>query len=177
MSFCSPVITRILRHLRSVMILAVSLALSNIAAAEAPSAETSQIKVSVRTIQASGPRQLQPTSGEQPAGVTLDDSLNDLKAKLDLLPFSSFKLIASKEQHISLKQRDSLHLPNGQTLSFRPIYMEKERVGMWLHWKDTDGSDILNTRIHFDADESVLTGTDFEENEGRILAIRADKIH
>jgi hypothetical protein len=46
---------------------------------------------------------------------------------------------------------------------------------MWLSWKDTDGSDILNTRVHFDSDDSVLTGTDYPDNEGRILAIRAIK--
>ena len=105
----------------------------------------------------------------------MEESLSDLKSQLALLPFSAFHLISSKEEEISLKKKESFRLPNGQSLTFRPMYMEKERVGMWLSWKDTDGSDILNTRIHFNADESVLTGTDYLENEGRILAIRAVK--
>jgi len=136
------------------------------------SCEHSKVKVVVRTIQATGSR-TDPTN-QSP---TVEDSLADLKPQLALLPFSNFHLISSKEEEISLKQKESFRLPNGQTLTFRPVYMEKERVGMWLSWKDTDGSDILNTRVHFDSDDSVLTGTDYHDNEGRILAIRAIKPH
>jgi hypothetical protein len=136
------------------------------------SCEHAKVKVVVRTIQATGPR---ASSSGQAQTTSLDDSLADLKPQLALLPFSAFHLISSKEEEISLKKRESFRLPNGQTLTFRPMYMEKERVGLWLSWKDTDGSDILNTRIHFDADDSVLTGTDYQDNEGRILAIRAVK--
>jgi len=141
------------------------------------SCEHSKVKVVVRTIQATGPRPstTAPASTPQAEALSLEESLADLKPQLALLPFSTFHLIASKEGEISLKKKESFRLPNGQTLTFRPMYMEKERVGMWLSWKDTDGSDILNTRIHFDADDSVLTGTDYHDNEGRILAIRAVK--
>lgn len=135
--------------------------------------EGTKIKLVVRTIQASEPRPANAHEKSDISTITLEESLTDLKPKLTLLPFSSFRLISRKEQEISLKKKESLQLPNGQTLSFRPMYMEKDRVCMWLSWKDADGSDILNTRIHFDADESVLTGTDYHENEGRILAIRA----
>lgn len=133
------------------------------------------IKVIVRTIQASGPRQANTQDKQDSNSISLEASLADLKAKLALLPFNSFRLISSQEQEISLKKKDSFRLPNGQSLTFRPMYMEQERVGMWLSWKEADGSDILNTRLHFDADESVLTGTDYHDNEGRILAIRAVK--
>jgi hypothetical protein len=136
------------------------------------SCEHSKVKVVVRTIQATGPR---PSSTAEAHTPLLEDSLADLKPQLALLPFSTFHLISSKEGEISLKKKERFRLTNGQTLTFRPMYMEKERVGMWLSWKDTDGSDILNTRIHFDADYSVLTGTDYHDNEGRILAIRAIK--
>ena len=139
------------------------------------SSERTKIKLIVRTIQASEPRESHAYEKADTKSITLEESLTDLKPKLRLLPFSSFRLISRKEQEISLKKKESLQLPNGQTLSFRPMYMEKERVCMWLSWKDTDGSDILNTRIHFDADETVLTGTDYHDNEGRILAIAAVK--
>lgn len=145
---------------------------SPIASYAEESCEHSKIRVVVRTIQASGAR---PSSTPNAEAQTVEPSLVDLRPKLSLLPFSAFHLISSKEEEISLKKKESVRLPNGQTLTFRPMYMEKERVGMWLSWKDTDGSDILNTRIHFDADESVLTGTDYQENEGRLLAIRAVK--
>ena len=137
------------------------------------SSEVAKIKLVVRTIQASGNRSSNSPQTPETSSITLEDSLSDLKPKLTLLPFSSFRLISKKEQEISLKKKESLQLPNGQTLSFRPMYMENHRACVWLSWKDTDGSDILNTRIHFDANESVLTGTDYLDNEGRILAIRA----
>jgi hypothetical protein len=132
-----------------------------------------EVKVVVRSIQAMGARERTGAGGEP----TIDDSLTDLKQKLGMLPFSSFKLISSKEEQISLKRKEIVHLPNGQSIAFRPMYMNKERVGLWLSWKDTDGNDILNTRIHFDADESVLTGTDYLNNEGRILAIKAVQVN
>ncbi len=136
------------------------------------SCEHSKVKVVVRTIQATGPRQSSTDTAQTTA---VEEAIADLKPQLNLLPFSTFHLISRKEEEISLKKKESFRLPNGQTLTFRPMYMDKERVGMWLSWKDTDGSDILNTRIHFDSDESVLTGTDYQDNEGRILAIRAVK--
>lgn len=138
------------------------------------SCEGSKIKLVVRTIHASGPRTTTQESATDQK-IAVEAQLDDIKPKLEMLPFTSFRLISQKEEEISVKKKESIQLPNGQTLSFRPMYMDKDRVGMWLSWKDTDGSDILNTRIHFDADESVLTGTDYRDNEGRILAIRAMK--
>jgi hypothetical protein len=147
-----------------------------ISAGAEDSCEGPRIKLVVRTIHASGARAGSPQANSAETGVSVENSLSDIKPKLEMLPFSTFHLISQKEEEISVKKKESIQLPNGQTLSFRPMYMDKERVGMWLSWKDTDGSDILNTRIHFDADESVLTGTDYRENEGRILAIRATKL-
>jgi hypothetical protein len=165
---------------RSPHILAIALALafswSSSSRAENSAGETSHIKVVVRTIKASTPRQVTNNTEAERSTIQVEPSLSDLQGKLSLLPFSSFHLIASTEEDLSLKQKESVRLPNGQTLSFRPMYMEQARVGMWLSWRDVDGSDILNTRIHFDADESVITGTDYHENEGRILAIRALKV-
>jgi hypothetical protein len=59
---------------------------------------------------------------------------------------------------------------------FRPIYMDQRKVGLWLNWKDRDGSQILNTRVHFNSQDTVLTGTDCSHNEGMILAIKAIEI-
>lgn len=162
------------KRILTVATLGTLVALTDPASAE-DSCVGTKIKLIVRTIQASEPRQPNTQENAETNSMTLEESLTDLKPKLALLPFSSFRLISRKEEEISLKKKESIQLPNGQTLSFRPMYMENERVCMWLSWKDTDGTDILNTRIHFDADESVLTGTDYHDNEGRILAIRAIK--
>lgn len=163
------------RTLFTALVCATTVLTGTISAWADESCEGSKIKLVVRTIHASGARVApsQPSPGE--STISIEAPLNDIKPKLEMLPFQSFRLISQKEEEISLKKKESIQLPNGQTLAFRPMYMDKERVGMWLSWKDTDGSDILNTRIHFDADESVLTGTDYRDNEGRILAIRASK--
>jgi hypothetical protein len=136
------------------------------------------IKLSVRTIQASEPGKSPNESAQgetAPRKIHLDSALRDLEPRLAHLPFNSFRLLARKDEMITLKSRESLQLPNGQSLMFRPIYLEakNKKMGLWLSWKDKDGSEILNTRVHFDAQESVLTGTDCSQNEGLILAIQA----
>ena len=174
MIFSCRRLSTLYRHIVAVATLATLVTTTPPAIAE-ESPDGTRLKLVIRTIHASGVR---PSSTEQnpdTTTITVEDSLSDLKPKLTLLPFSSFRLISRKEEEISVKEKESLQLPNGQTLSFRPMYMDNDRVCVWLSWKDADGADILNTRIHFDADESVLTGTDYHDNEGRILAIRAIK--
>jgi hypothetical protein len=146
---------------------------SNVIAAEEHADEASDVKIFVRTIEATEPVN-GDVSDENSLGVVhIDHALKDLQPKLTQLPFSSFKLLASKEEQVSLRKRETLHLPNGQSLALRPMYVDHKRVGVWLNWKDTGGTDILNTRIHFDADDSVLTGTDCHHDAGLILAIKA----
>ena len=137
----------------------------------------STIKLSVRAIQASDPHDLDAERDEsKQRAIHVDSSLEDLQAKLTHLPFNNFRLLSLREELITLKTRDSLQLPRGQTLMFRPIYMEAHKIGLWLNWKDKDGSEILNTRVHFDSKDTVLTGTDCSHNEGLILAIKAMQV-
>lgn len=150
---------------------------SSIVAARADEAAApgETIKVSVRAIQASEPHEASGNQSTERA-IRVDEGLSDLQAKLVHLPFNSFKLLSRKEETLALKTRDSLQLPNGQSLMFRPIHMDQRKVGLWLNWKDRDGSEILNTRVHFDSQDTVLTGTDCSHNEGMILAIKAIEI-
>ncbi len=135
--------------------------------------EASDVTIFVRTIEATAPVKDESSDVNDNPVVHIDQTLKDLQPKLVQLPFSSFKLLASKEEHVLLRKKQTLHLPNGQSLALRPMYMDHKRVGVWLNWKDTSGTDILNTRIHFDADDSVLTGTDCSHDSGLILAIKA----
>lgn len=132
--------------------------------------EPSAVKIYVRTIEAS-----QHIDGERQDGesASIDPSLSDISHKLNRLPFQSFRLVGSKEQELSLKRKDTLKLADGQSLTFRPLYTDNKRVGLWLSWRDRAGTDILNTRVHFDCGDSVLTGTDSSPDGGMILAIRA----
>ena len=152
--------------LRNFMLL--SLCVGNIQIALA---DGSDVRVSVRAIRASN---CIHENSQSTGSFSVDPHLADLTNKLERLPYRKFQLIGSKEQAISFRRKDVLALPNGQTLAFRPMYMDNRRVGLWLNWRDSGGSDILNTRIHFDSDEVVLTGTEATADSGVILAIKAD---
>lgn len=134
------------------------------------------VMLSVRAIQATAPIERRKDASEQPTALQLDPNLKDIEGRLINLPFSNFQLLASKQETITIKQKNSLQLPNGQKLTFRPMYMDQKKVGLWLHWRDKDGSEILNTRVHFDSNESVVTGTDCAHDQGMILAIKAARI-
>jgi len=131
------------------------------------------VMLSVRAIQASEPIERAKEAAEPASAPRLDPDLKDIEGRLINLPFSNFQLLASKQETITIKQKNSLQLPNGQKLTFRPMYMDQKKVGLWLHWRDKDGSEILNTRVHFDSNESVVTGTDCAHDQGMILAIKA----
>ena len=153
----------------SLTLIACSLVSSSSALCE----ESDLVNVFVRTIQASEPVEGEQDSKSSAQAPKLPAELSDISAKLVQLPFSSFTLLASKNETHAIKKRETMQLPNGQSLTFRPIYMDNKRVGLWLNWREADGSEILNTRVHFDADDSVVTGTDCAGNKGRILAIKA----
>ena len=148
------------------------LASPGLSLADDDSTDSGLVKVYVRTIQAN---ESLSGAGEH-SDISLDSALEDLKPKLEKLPFKDFRLLGSREEQLSLKKKDVITLPNGQSLAFRPIYMEKKRVGLWLSWKESNGASILNTRVHFDSDDCVLTGTDSGSDSGLILAIKASPV-
>lgn len=149
------------------------IALSAVAPCLGNCEESAFVSVSVRTIQASEPLEGEPPSDSQLEAPKIPAELSDVSAKLMQLPFHSFQLLSSKNETYEIKKRERMQLPNGQMLTFRPMYMDNKRVGLWLNWRDGDGTEILNTRVHFDADDSVVTGTDCAGNKGLILAIKA----
>ncbi len=158
---------------RLTVVLACLVACSTEASSEEGHADSHMITLSVRTIQASTPHTAEETQSAADRSIRLEGNIRDLEPKLLQLPFSTFQLLSAKQETIALKTRDSLQLPNGHSLTFRPMYMDAKKVGLWLHWRDQDGGDILNTRVHFDAADSVLTGTDCAHDKGLILAIKA----
>ncbi len=133
------------------------------------SAASGVVTVVVRAIQASSPA----IDSATPSHLIIEDALADLQPKLAQLPFRAFKLISEKQEKLEVKRQETVALPNGQTLELRPMFATDQRVGLWLNWLDSDGSEILNTRLHFDSEDSLVTGTDSEQNEGLLLAIKA----
>ena len=135
--------------------------------AYATSAEGPSAWVLVRTVEAQGGGASE--NGSAPAKI--DPRLSDISEKLRKLHFKSYRLLASQTQVVPLMKKGKLALVNGDNLILRPLLVSSERVSMWLKWKDAEGMEILDTRMHFDPGESMLTGTDNNEESGVILAI------
>jgi len=131
------------------------------------------VKVRVRALEASnlaGPGEVQMSRvATQP--VRLDPNIADLRSKLSRLNFRSYKLISVNDKVIPLTKRGTITFNGGDTLNFRPLYMENDKVGMWLRWEDKQGISLLDTRVHFAPGESFVTGTDSSNYTGLILAI------
>ncbi len=123
--------------------------------------------VLVRTVEALG--------GGSPVAQSIapkiDPRLSDIGEKLRKLHFKSFRLLSSQTQVVPLMKKGKLALINGDNLILRPLLVSPDRISMWLKWKDANGMEVLDTRMHFDPGESMLTGTDHSDESGVILAI------
>jgi hypothetical protein len=149
--------------------------------AEDGSSERSAIKLSVRAIQASDSGSPSERANQDPSAskkIHVESQLSDIEEKLTQLPFSHFHLISREEKTLQTRNRESIALPRGQVLTVRPLHMDADpkKICLYLNWQDQDGSHILDTRVHFDTRDSVITGTDSSHNEGLILAIRAEHL-
>jgi hypothetical protein len=144
-----------------------------------PAEEIQSFRITVRAIDASGGNHpTNPQGGtETPSTIQLDDGLEDLRSRLEQLPFSTFRLVTNRVEQLPLKKRRELTgLPDGETLCLRPVSAENGRIGIFMKWRERSGSEILNARVQVDADEAILTGTDHGSSEARILAIRVDSV-
>ena len=148
---------------------AITLVQVNLARAED---QPSQVIVDVRTVRAEN----RLNGADEQANPSIDSHLQDLRDKLERLPFRQFRIVGSERVKLPLKRKGTLVLVGGQTLTIRPLYMENEKVGLWFKWLDSQGTQILDTRMHVVPGESFLAGTDITDNEsssdnGVILAI------
>lgn len=138
---------------------------AGVAAAE----DLSFVLVNVRAIRASNP--VNRTAAEQ----TIDARLSDIQSKLKSFEYSRFRMISNQKLQVPLKKRESVNLTEKTTLHVRPLYLEEGRVGMWIKWIDSNSDDVLlDTRMHFNAQESMVTGTNCKNDKALILAISAE---
>jgi hypothetical protein len=138
-----------------------------IAAALGGSVDQSAVIVDVRTIKASGPTR----AARQSHPIEIDARLQDLKVQLSKLQYRQFSLINAHQQRIPFRMKGTIELSGGQSLTVRPLYYDNKRIGMWLKWIDGHGSELLDTRMHFDCNEPMIAGTESEGESGIILAI------
>lgn len=102
----------------------------------------------------------------------LDSRLEDLGPKLKRLPFGTFKLLYESSETMSLLTRHKVALSNGQSLCLRPVDSNGNQITMWLKWKGEDGMSILDTRVNFALNESMIVGIEGKsEGTGTVLAI------
>jgi hypothetical protein len=132
-----------------------------------PTRSGSTIRFRVRTVQATGELLSDQNATDQRV---IDPNLSDLTDKFKKLPFKTFRLMGSYEQVVPVKKKETIRLPNGDMLAVRPLYIDDHRIGIWIKWQDRKGASILDTRMHFNCGESMLTGTDSIYDGGLILA-------
>ena len=103
--------------------------------------------------------------------IALDQRITDLRSKLKRLSYTSYRLLSSMQRDVAMTRRTVIPLGAGDLLTVRPLYIEGEKVAMWLRWEDRSGQIFLDTRMHLIPGESFVTGTDQTQDSGLILAI------
>ncbi len=103
---------------------------------------------------------------------TIDSAaLADIRDKLRRLRYDSLTLISGQKREVALNQKDSFEIADGHTVFFRPVYKSDKKVCLWFKWQDRSGMTILDTRLHFDDGETLLTGMSNPDGSGIVMAI------
>lgn len=127
-----------------------------------------RVSVSVRFLRATTAR---PDTLDQ-IPLALGPGLQDIAQKLGQLPFRNFQVIDTKQKVIEVSHRDKISLHGGYELSVRPLYIDNEKIGLWLRWTDGRGMRLVDTRMHITPNDTVITGADGGGDSGDVLAIK-----
>lgn len=134
-----------------------------------------KVTVFLRMIRATGTRP-QPVDNSADE-LDIDPRLKDLAQELRKFNFAQFQLISAQRKSVEIMHRDSVQFSNGHRVVFRPTYLDDNRVGMWLKWKDDLGAPLLDTRLHFPCGKKVLAGTEMPMPVGRPAPTERVKDH
>lgn len=107
--------------------------------------------------------------------IAVDKRLGDISEKLGQLQYQEFHLIAERALTIPVLKRAPVDLVDGHSLVLRPLYVQGRRAGFWLKWQDGNGATVLETRMHVDCGETVVTGTEASDERGLVIAVQADR--
>lgn len=97
--------------------------------------------------------------------------IKDIKDKLKKLKYNHLTLMSEQEKKVTMNSKETFTLADGHLISFRPVSKKKDKVCLWLNWKDSSGMNVLDTRLHFNGNETVITGMDTANGSGIVLAI------
>lgn len=103
--------------------------------------------------------------------LTLENDLEFLRPKLSKLPFSTYRLVTKSSEMVRGNRTRTFNLVEGQMVKLQPMDVTENSVTMWMRWTGADGMEILDTQIHFAADETMLAGIEASDDKGMILAI------
>lgn len=110
-------------------------------------------------------------------------SLADISEKLKELPFKSFQLQAQDEIQVGLKELKELRLGSndaqipGHTLKLKLLGLNRGKVCLWINWSESEGEEILDSRVHFKQGEPFITGTEAKDGLGMLVALQVTKQH
>ena len=90
----------------------------------------------------------------------IDPRLADITLQLNKLRYRHFTLMTLQQRQVQLMKRELITLPGGHSVNLRPIYLENNRVGMWIRWQDPSGAPVLDTRMHFSCGQTLVAGTE-----------------
>lgn len=136
--------------------------------AHTDSTTAQHVLVVVRFLRATTAR---PVTSDQ-APPSLGAGLQDIAQKLGQLPFKNFEVLDTERKVVTVAHRDSIPLHGGYELNVRPLYIESDKIGMWLRWTDGHGMRLVDTRIHITPNDTVITGADGGGDVGDVLAIK-----
>ncbi len=97
--------------------------------------------------------------------------IKDIKDKLKKLKYNHLTLMSEQEKRVAMNSKETFTLVDGNVISFRPVSKNKDKVCLWLNWKDSSGMNVIDTRLHFNGNETVITGMDTPNGSGIVLAI------
>lgn len=128
--------------------------------------------MTVRLVRATAPFEVQGLQTISTPGLEIDRRISDLQSKLQNLHYSRFRMVSSYQDVVPLMKKRVMQLDQGQSLAVRPLYIRSDRIGLWLRWVDRNGEQLLDTRMHFEPDESIVSGFDVDGGEaGTVLAV------
>jgi len=139
--------------------------------------ETALIKI--RTISAHNIE----ANGEWPAGALksishLPPVLNDVAFKLQDLPYNAFKLQGQSEVQVGLHSIREVRLASDDpsfpehTLKLKLLGLNRGKVCLWMNWREADGGQILESRVHFKQGEQFVTGTEAKDGGGMLVVLQ-----
>lgn len=129
-----------------------------------------EVTLRVRTINALHSNSSAGVPGEK----EIDGRLRDLQDRFESLPYNKFTLRSSELVDVPLKRKSSVRLPDGHTLTFRVLYRNEKKLGLWLDWLDDMGMMVLNSKVHLNCHDPFLAGTDNVRGGGLLLAVAVE---